>query len=271
MTNEELVLQYQNGNESAFTELAENFEKNIKFYTRKYRFLCVRSYLDEKDLFQEGIIGLHNAVKMYKNSDIAFVQYANIAIKRRIYRALQRTFEKKNKRDINEQVIHITSLDAPLTETDENFNLMTSLSDDSRFNNVNEIIQCEYIKTLHGDLMELLSVVFDLPKNNIRLNQRKKELLILKYGLNGVTMAVAELADKFNTSVNNIYYMENSALLMIRKSPYGKNFMKVYGHGIIEHIENKKEYINLYQAPQIVFLKIENLTEMINSFEKFAI
>ncbi len=92
MENQTLQLAKQ-GNEEAINLLFEELKPLVKSIARKYFLIN----LEQSDLVQEGMIGLFNAIRSYdENSDVNFINYAKICVKRQIQNALIKNNRLKN-------------------------------------------------------------------------------------------------------------------------------------------------------------------------------
>ncbi len=89
----ELILRVQNGEGEAFAELASRYIPFIHRIANPYR----SSLLEAEDLSQEGLLGLLQAAKTYRQEGAAsFSTYAGICISNRIVSAYRKEFGKKN-------------------------------------------------------------------------------------------------------------------------------------------------------------------------------
>ena len=98
----------QNDNELLYLALEHN-EKAINMLIEKYKPIIIKIIkelqtkynirgIDTSDLYQEGLLGLLNAIEYYDaNKDILFYTYACVCIKSSIISELRRTFRIKNK------------------------------------------------------------------------------------------------------------------------------------------------------------------------------
>lgn len=87
MTDEELVLAAQNGDNSAFEELYKKYKPIILSVARKF-FLCGG---DVEDLVQEGTCGLYSAVRKFKAGKNGFSAYASVCIHNRIIDVIKKS------------------------------------------------------------------------------------------------------------------------------------------------------------------------------------
>ena len=95
MTNEELAIRIQNGDNSAQSELWDNVKLLIKKLMLPYLSHCHRRSIEESDLFQVGYFAMMDAVKYYKlDKDIKFTSYLGYNCQNRANEILG--YKKKN-------------------------------------------------------------------------------------------------------------------------------------------------------------------------------
>lgn len=81
----ELLSLIEENNEDAYTELIERYNSKIHKIISRYKMKALLVGLDISDLYQEGLIGLINAIKTYnQNKDASFKTYASVLIERQI-------------------------------------------------------------------------------------------------------------------------------------------------------------------------------------------
>lgn len=101
--NEILSMVCEN-NEDAKEYLVNKYKNLINFVITKYISTHNLVGLDEKDLYQEGMIGLLSAIDSYvDNKDAKFSTYASRCIENRICTIINRTLNTKNK-NLNDSV-----------------------------------------------------------------------------------------------------------------------------------------------------------------------
>ncbi|MBO5713659.1 MAG: sigma-70 family RNA polymerase sigma factor [Clostridia bacterium] len=118
--DEELLLEYKQGNQQALNELCNRYKSIVKFYTRNLFLLG----LDDEDLIQEGLMGFVNAANTYDNDKSLFKTYAHRCIKNSLYSAIKKNAIKygeilKNSsslEELNELGRFAPSLDTPEDE-----------------------------------------------------------------------------------------------------------------------------------------------------------
>jgi len=81
----ELLFLIEENNEEAFTELIDRYSPKINLIIAKYKAKGLQVGLDISDLYQEGLIGLINAIKTYnKDREASFKTYASLVIEREV-------------------------------------------------------------------------------------------------------------------------------------------------------------------------------------------
>lgn len=95
--NELLYLTEEN-NEDAFTELIDRYTPKIYAIMNKYKTKANQVGLDISDLYQEGLIGLINAIKTYnKEKEASFKTYTSMLIERQILDLIKSSDRNKYK------------------------------------------------------------------------------------------------------------------------------------------------------------------------------
>ncbi len=86
LTDEQLVIAYNNGDKNAFNEIYERYKTIVANFSRKFFLMGA----DSEDVIQEGMRGLFNAVVTYKDETSSFKNYAKICIKSSILTAVKK-------------------------------------------------------------------------------------------------------------------------------------------------------------------------------------
>ncbi len=90
----ELVRLYNNGDQTAFQQLAVRYI----FIIRNKSSDLHNMGIEPDDLFQEGLLGLHNAVRSFdENGGASFGTYASVCIRNRLVSAVRSANTEKNK------------------------------------------------------------------------------------------------------------------------------------------------------------------------------
>lgn len=93
-SDEELVCLYNNGSQSAFQQLAVRYI----FVIRNKSSDLYNQGVETDDLLQEGLLGLHNAVRSFRfDGDASFRTYAGVCIRNRLVSAVRSANAEKNK------------------------------------------------------------------------------------------------------------------------------------------------------------------------------
>jgi RNA polymerase sigma factor (sigma-70 family) len=230
MTNEELVLLYQQGDKQALENLIKVNDGIVKKLANK--FYGINKMVEFDDLVQVGIIGLINAASKYDNNlenKASFITYAFQYIKREIYSCVNGKSEKEISN--NKLYNSCISLDVPI-QVDDDIQLKDTIeSVDYDFENVEEQI---YIKQLREDLEDAML-------NNNTLKER--EILQLCYGWdNKKRFTYNEVAEIFNINRNSVTQIEFNALKKLRNSDWGKQKVKEYIGSKLESIVESSKY-----------------------------
>lgn len=200
MTNEELVVLYQQGNKQALEQLIENNQKFIykianKFYTEGI------SSIDKDDLIQEGTIGFIIACNKYDINNekrALFITYAFHWIYSKIHRFI-------TNRDTNEE----TSLNKTVGE--EQSELMDLI--ESKDNCIEKIEDDLYTRELRRELEGVMNTYNTL---------HEREVLKLYSGWDTDQVTIEDIADIFQASSNDIRSTKSKAIRKIRSSMWFK-------------------------------------------------
>lgn len=160
LNDNELVYLCAENNEEATNLLVQKYKNCIisilKEYLKEYNIIG----LEIADLYQEGLIGLVQAIKSFNpNKDTSFYTYANTCIKNNITTAMKQTFRMKN-RILNNSY----SLDK-LLDTNAGSNFYDLFKDERNDPNIvlmNEEENENIIKRIKSRLSRNENVIFDL-------------------------------------------------------------------------------------------------------------
>ncbi|SHF15208.1 sigma-70 family RNA polymerase sigma factor [Clostridium fallax] len=208
MTNEELVVLYQQGDKRALNSLIECNKGIIyklvnKFYVEK------TNSIDREDLEQEAAIGLIIAAQKYDVNNERKAKFITYAI-HWIYQRIQRFMEQKNTN--NE-----TSLNIHIGEDEENELIDTVKDIDYSYENVEERI---YIHQLRQELEKVMKEYTTL---------QEREILKLRSGWDSNnTMSLSEVAELFNINIGRVRTIEDRAYRKLRRTKWGENKAKEF-------------------------------------------
>lgn len=223
MTNEELVLLYQQGDNKALEELIRNFKKIISWIVNKFK-VELTSSIDIEDLKQEGCIGLINAANKYDFNNENKAQFSTYAI----YHINGRINSFVSKKNTSIEI----SLDKPIKDGEKSKNFLDNIA--STKNSIEDIENNIYISDLRAELEQAM-------RDNNTLYER--ELLKLRYGWdNSEIYTYDELGNIFNISSKQIYNNELSALRKLRNSKWGIEAGKKYFINKAEEIQESSKF-----------------------------
>lgn len=158
----ELIRRYHNGEQEAFQQLAVRYI----FVIRNKSSDLYHMGIEKDDLFQEGLLGLHNAVRSFdENGSASFGTYASVCIRNKLVSAVRNANAEKNK--INNAASSIDDA--------------AELPFPSEFEPENVVI-----------INEELSSLLDYLRNSLSA----KELSVLSCYLDGMTYS--QIAEKLN-------------------------------------------------------------------------
>lgn len=154
----ELLFMVEESNEESFKILIEKYKYIVKSIVKKYLPRTEYSGLDEKDLQQEGLIGLIQAIKSFdKDRDVLFYTYATVCIESRIKSVLRSENRQKNK-NLNSSI----SLDMLFNDEYNLYDVLVDDSIDPSKQLIDKEEQEELIKNLKKSLTDFEKNVFDL-------------------------------------------------------------------------------------------------------------
>ena len=185
LNDNELVYLCSENNENATIELINKYKGMIliilKDFLKKYKIVGI----EISDLYQEGLIGLLNAIETYdKDRDVTFYTYANACIKSAIITTIRSTFTQKN-RILNTSY----SLDKMFEDSENNF---YEIFKDEREEPNKKLID-------HEETVELT--------NRIKSKLSENEKVIFELKLQGLdNKEIAELIDKDRKYVENTIF-----------------------------------------------------------------
>ncbi len=92
LSDEEIVLLAQNGDSSAEEAIINRYKGYVGYCSSKY----YMSGMEKDDIFQEGMIGLYNAIKDYNHLKKSFKNFAILCISRKIISLLKASNRQKH-------------------------------------------------------------------------------------------------------------------------------------------------------------------------------
>jgi RNA polymerase sporulation-specific sigma factor len=138
-------------NEEAYDILYNKYKPLVEIKARKYLKYGKSRGLDLKDLIQEGMIGLSEAIRDFKTQkDVKFSTFANMCIERQINSAITKANRAKHKL-LNESL----SLDDKASDNDKP--LMDVIFDTKDSDPINYVVLLEEKQELYNKLKEMLT------------------------------------------------------------------------------------------------------------------
>ncbi len=258
MTDEELVLEFQNGYKAALDELIERKKNLVKYFANKYIGLSGK-ILSLDDLEQEAWIAFIHAVNSFnfREDEINnFSAFAGTIIARRILNVITINGNRTHKNYILGTSVDVRSLSNTIPGTD-GVTIEETIADDKSEEPFLSVEDELYYKDLRKDIFQLLTDVFN---DNIR-----KSLIIENYGLIGSPMMMKDLALKYNLSDSRVQSLIFDGIRIIRKSEAGQVFMLKYKNECIHQLELEKGSINQFSLPDVVITRMEIIDNLMNS------
>lgn len=159
----ELVYLIEENNEDALNILYDKYKPIIDMKTKRYIKYASKLGLEYNDLFQEGMVGLSEAINSFRaQKDVQFKTFANLCIERQIFSALKKASRKKHN-VLNESL----SLDDSINEDDTTLLdfIFDKNSDPSIYIETKESKR-ELFKEIDKSLTPFEKEVFNLKINN---------------------------------------------------------------------------------------------------------
>lgn len=92
-TDEQIIVQIKQGDESALSYLIEKYKELVNIKVGKYFMIGA----EKEDIIQEGMIGLYKAIKSYNSEkQNSFKSFANICIERQLITAIKTSNRQKH-------------------------------------------------------------------------------------------------------------------------------------------------------------------------------
>lgn len=256
MTNEEMVMAYQNGDKEAMSVIVENNRGLVNYFVNQFYNLSNISYLERDDLEQLGYIGLIEAAKGFNpDMEVKFSTYAGVAIKGHISRGLRITSPWEKRSDRESELCHVISAHELLPGS-SGTTYIDMIEDKTAHNAYHLAIEEMDRLILRDDLFDMLERVFSP-------DEKLKNALILKHGLNGHAYTLKEIAGLYDVSLERARQWTVKGLRRIRSSNAGKELMKKYRHEYVCRSYLPRLAKSYLKDPSFYTQTLEELFEML--------
>ena len=197
MSDEELVLRYNNGDNGAADFLMEKYKNLVRMKARSYFLVGA----DNDDLIQEGMIGLYKAIRDYKqDKNVVFMVFASLCINRQIMSAVTSYNRQKNS-----PLNNYLSLDTPVTDEQGDEAVLSDVIASKLEKNPEDLFIAKEQST------QLIAEVFGLLS--------KMERIVLELYMEGLSYnEIAEVLNKQPKAIDNaIQRIRNKINVIIKK------------------------------------------------------
>lgn len=215
MTNEELVAEYQKGNEAAFNELLKQNMGIIHHMIARWFQKVKDGTITTEYLENECTYAFWLAVKDFKiDSDVLFSTCAFNRIRWHLGRILNNGVKKT----ATGEEVHVVSFDdiVPGTEKQTYEDLIPDEEAEQMMQNL--FNRCDQ-QSLHDDLMQLLDEL---------LSEKEKQIILMHYGIGCKPCSQADIGKHFNIADSRVGQIESTAMKKIQSSPVTEYFANKY-------------------------------------------
>ncbi|CVK19201.1 sigma-70 family RNA polymerase sigma factor [Sporomusa sphaeroides] len=259
LTNEELVKEYQAGNEAALTQLIENNMKLIYYFAKRLYPTIQKTPFDKDDLVQEGLIGFMQSVEKFEHYEgVKFITYAGYNVRYAMLTFInRRVIEREYKNNSTSRRIHTTSLNEIIPgSTDLTLEAVIQDKDaEQPFNFVDDEIDNDILRE---DLLNLLEDVLGRGSFRVRV-------LKMYYGFEGLPLSFDDVGELCELSGSRVQQLHNDSIWRIRKSPGGQAFMKKYQWMMLNSLEDRRDELNQFMDTSRIVCEMETIDELINN------
>ena len=195
----ELISIVSENNEEALELLLNKYQPVIKYIANKKLKIASNLGMDISDLYQEGMIGLVEAIRDFKEiKGVTFYTFANLCIDRQINSAL--TKHNRNKDKILNSAV---SLDKKIADSDKT--LLEIIEPVNEITQLHEIIALESDEELFTNIKNKLSdfekQVFDLKINNYSYDEIEQKLNVSS---KRIYSAMRRIKDKIKVTLDKV-------------------------------------------------------------------
>lgn len=228
MTNEELVAEYQNGNEKAFEELFNANKGIIGTMIKKWWSKVEKGVLTCDELEAECTYAFFLSVMEYSpDRECTFASYAF----NRINWYLIRNLNKPIPKDSNGQSVSIVSISVVVPGTDDATYSDIILDKDAEIE-MQVPIEKEYQTALKTALIQLLDSV---------LTEREKTVILMFYGIDCKPQTQIQIASALNISRARVGQIQSEAIKKLKTSPLTEYFRKKHNQKKVSDCEKMRE------------------------------
>lgn len=242
LRNAELLEQYRAGDKSARDMLVVENKRLIMKYARRYSF---DGHYCSEDLFQEGCIGLMNAIDHYDLSyDVSFGTYATFWIRQAMIRYIQNqgrtirlpshvhekisTYKKavegltdylgrkptvmETAQSLGVNIIEIEKLRMFMLDVDS---LDKPIGEDEDGTTTGDMVRDE-----SGELEELadkIDLVIQIRKAVQKLKEKERDIITARYGIDRKPEKAADIGTRLHVTGSGVYFIERQALRKLRR------------------------------------------------------
>lgn len=197
----ELLYLIEENNEQALNILYDKYKSIIDLKAKRYLKYGKKMGLEYQDLFQEGLLGLSEAISSYKDDKKAqFKTFANLCIERQIFSLLKKANRKKHTL-LNDSI----SLDESINDNENTLldifsEKGTDPSDMIEFNE-NKL---ELFSKIYDVLTPLEKEVFDLKTNNFDYKEISQ---LLNKSYKSIDSAIQRIRLKVRKIIDNWHHI----------------------------------------------------------------
>lgn len=211
MTNEELVAEYQNGNDSAFQTLYESNKGIIGRSLKKWFPLISERILTDSELENECLFAFWLAARDFKTE--CNCTFSTYAFNRIDWYVSRQHSSKKNG-------IITVSLDEPIPHAD-GLTIGDSIIDESAEEEFQKIISKKANESIRKQILEIMDSVLD---------EREKQILLMHYGVCEAQCSFIGISQVLKISLARVQQLEKIAMRKLKDSPLKELFIREFGN-----------------------------------------
>ena len=245
MTNEELVAEYQNGNDKAFQVLYETNKGIIGQSIKRWFHLITNNIFTAVELENECLFAFWLAVRDYKSDcDCAFSTYAFSRIS---------WYISKQQRKKKSPIITV-SLDEPIPHSD-GLTIGDSLIDESAEEEFQKFSTEKNNEFIRKRIIETMDFVLD---------DREKQVLLMHYGVNEEQCSFTGISEVLKITASRVQQIEQTAIRKLRDSPLKELFIEEFGSIESETKRKRKEWKERQEKENAVMVSYNDALSILN-------